>query len=101
MEQKFDGAPAAEIRIEGRRLIRSEVTNDWGLQLLWQITQNGQVVATAPARADSFYDLADLAAGSYEAVLQSWKYVDYKKNANGEFLNSKYIEISNKLPFTL
>ena len=101
MEQKFDGAPSAEIRVEGRKLIRSEVTNDWGLKLQWQISRDGKVVATAPARADSSYEFADATPGSYEVVLQTWKYVDYKKNPQGEFLNSKFIEISNKVTFQI
>jgi len=30
MEQRCEGTPRAEIRLEGRRVTRSEVTNDWG-----------------------------------------------------------------------
>ena len=39
--------------------------------------------------------------GKYEIVLQMWKYVDYKKNPAGEFINSKFIEISNKVSYTI
>lgn len=101
MEQKFDGNPSAEIRVEGKKLIRSEVANDWGLLLQWQISRDGQVVATAPARADTSFELAETTPGNYEAVLQMWKYVDYKKNAAGEFLNSKFVEVSNKVSFKI
>lgn len=99
MEQKFEGSPRAEIRLEGRRLTRSEVTNDWGLRLQWEVRRDGQVVATPPARADLTYEMADTTAGNYEVVLQMWKYVDYRKNPQGEFVNSRFIDISNKVTF--
>ncbi len=36
MEQQFEGTPQAEIRLEGRKLVRGDVANDWGSQLLWR-----------------------------------------------------------------
>ena len=39
--------------------------------------------------------------GKYEIVLQTWKYVDYKKGTNGEFVNSRYIDISNKVSYVI
>jgi len=30
-----------------------------------------------------------------------WKYVDYKKNPQGEFINSKFVEVSEKVKFTV
>ena len=70
MEQQFEGTPQAEIRLEGRKLVRGDVTNDWGSQLLWEIRRNGQVVATVPARANNNYEHADTTPGQYEVVLQ-------------------------------
>lgn len=102
MEQKFDGTlPSATLRLEGRRVVRSEVTNDWGLRLQWEVRRDGQVVATPPARADLSYEHPDATPGTYEVVLQSWRYVDYRKNPAGEFLNSRYVEISNKVRYTV
>jgi hypothetical protein len=101
MEQKFEGTPAAEIRLDGRKVIRSDVTNDWGLRLQWEIKRDGQVVATPPARADVCYEHADSTPGAYEIVLQMWKYVDYKKDKDGNFTNSKFIEISNRVSYTI
>jgi hypothetical protein len=101
MDQKFEGQPRAEIRVEGRRVIRSEVTNDWGLRLQWEIRRNGQVLATPPARADLSYEHPDTTPGTYEVVLQMWKYIDYKKGPNGEFLTSKFVDISNKVRYTI
>jgi hypothetical protein len=34
-------------------------------------------------------------------VLQTWKYVDYKKNGDGEFVNSRFIDISDKVSYTI
>ena len=101
MEQRCEGTPRAEIRLEGRRVTRGEVTNDWGLRLQWQIRRNGQVVATPPARAALSYEHTDTAPGTYEIVLQMWKYIDYRKNASGEFINSRFIDISNKVSYTI
>jgi len=101
MEQKFDGSPQAEIKLEGRKVTRGDVTHDWGLRLQWEVRRDGQVVATPAARAETSYEHADLAPGKYEIVLQMWKYVDYKKDAKGEFTNSKFVDISNKVSYTV
>jgi len=59
------------------------------------------VIATPPARALASYEHADTRAGTYEIVLQMWKYVDYRKNASGEFINSRFVDISNKVRYTI
>lgn len=101
MEQKFEGSPRAEIRLEGRKAIRGDVTNDWGLRLQWEVRRDGKVIATPAARAEVSYEHPDTTAGTYEIVLQMWKYVDYRKNPNGEFVNSRFVEISNKVSYVL
>jgi hypothetical protein len=102
MEQKFEGTiPRAEIRLEGHKVTRSDVTNDWGLRLQWEVRREGKVIATAPARADKSYEHPDTTPGEYEIVLQMWKYVDYKKNPAGEFTNSRYIDISDKVRYKI
>ena len=101
MEQKYEGSPRAEIRLDGRRVSRGAVTNDWGLLLQWEIRRDGKVVATPAARAEPSYEHADTTKGTYEIVLQMWKYVDYRKNATGEFVNSRFIDISNKVSYTI
>ena len=101
MEQKFEGDPKAEIRLEGRKVIRSDVANDWGLRLQWEVRRDGQVIATPAARAEPSYEHADATPGKYEVVLQMWKYVNYKKDAKGEFTDSKFVEISNKVSYTV
>ena len=101
MEQRFEVPPRATIRLEGRRVTRSEVAGDWGLRLQWQIRRNGQVIATPPARAETSYEHPDNTPGTYEIVLQMWKYVDYRKRPDGEFVNSRYIDISNRVTYTI
>lgn len=101
MEQKYEGTPKAEIQLEGRRVTRGDVTNDWGLRLQWEVRRDGKVIATPAARLETFYEHAEATPGKYEIVLQMWKYVDYKKNADGEFTNSKFVEISNKVSYTI
>ena len=101
MEQKFDGTPKAELRLNGRKVTRSAVMNDWGLQLRWVVKKDGKEVATAPARATDSYEHPDTTPGTYTVVLQSWKYVNYKKDAKGEFTDSKFVEISNTVTYTI
>ena len=101
MDQKFEGTPKAEISLDGRKLSRGEVTNDWGLRLQWQVKRDGKVIATPPARAESRYEHPDKTPGKYEIVLQMWKYVNYKKNKQREFFSSKFIDISNTVTYTI
>jgi hypothetical protein len=101
MEQRCLGTPQTVIRREGQRLIREGVSNDWGLRLQWQIKRGGQVVATPNARTNMDYDLTSLGLGSYEVVLQMWKYINYNKNPAGEFTASQFINVSNVLTFNI
>jgi hypothetical protein len=99
MDQKFEGTPRAEIRLEGRRVVRSEVTHDWGSRLQWQVLRDGKEVAAVPARASDSYEHADQTPGKYEIVLQMWKYVDYRKDKDGKYVSSKYVDISNRVSY--
>lgn len=101
MEQKFEGTPHAEIALDGRRVSRSLVTNDWGLRLQWVVKKDGKEIAAVNARAEPTYEHADNTPGKYEVVLQMWKYVNYKKNPQGEFTDSKYIDISNVVSYQI
>lgn len=101
MEQKFEGTPQAELRLEGRKVVRTDVANDWGLRLQWQVTRNGQVVATPSARPELSYEHPDQTPGKYEVVLQMWKYVNYRKNAKREYVDSKYIDVSNTVSYVV
>ncbi len=101
MEQKFDVIPKADLRLEGRKVIRTAVTHDWGLRLQWVVTKDGKVVATPNARLGETYEHPDKAPGKYEVVLQMWKYVNYKKSPDGEFTDSKFVDVSNKVAYTV
>jgi hypothetical protein len=99
MDQKFAGSPQAELRLDGRKVVRTDVVNDWGLRLQWKVTRDGKVVETPSARGG--YEYEAIEPGKYEVVLEMWKYVSYKKNAQREFVDSKYVEVSNKVSFTV
>ncbi|MFT5525005.1 MAG: hypothetical protein ACI9G1_001291 [Pirellulaceae bacterium] len=101
VDQKYEGQPQAEVKLEGQKVTRGHVTNDWGLRLQWQVSRNGAVLATPAARADVSYEHPEKEPGEYEIVLQMWKYVNYKKNKEGEFTESKFIDISNKVTYTI
>ncbi|HYT95577.1 MAG TPA: hypothetical protein VEL76_43055 [Gemmataceae bacterium] len=101
MEQRFEGTPRATVSLEGRRVTRSEVTHDWGLRLQWEVRRNGQVIATPAARAELSYEHPDATPGNYEIVLQMWRYVDYRKRPDGEFVNSRFVDISEKVTYTI
>jgi hypothetical protein len=101
MEQKFDGTPKAALRLSGRKVTRSDVMNDWGLMLRWVVKKDGKEVATAPARAEKTYEHPDTTPGTYTIVLQSWKYVNYAKNQQGEFTVSKFVDISEPVTYTI
>jgi hypothetical protein len=101
MDQKFEGAPKAEIHLDGQKVSRSDVTHDWGLRLQWQVKRDGEVIATPPARAKVCYEHQDTTPGKYEIVLQMWKYVNFKKNKDGEFTDSKFVDICNSVSYTI
>ena len=81
MDQRFEGTPQAEIKLDGRKLTRGDVTNDWGSQLVWEVRRNAQV----PARADADYEHPDTTPGQYKVVLQMFKYDGYAKDKDGNF----------------
>jgi hypothetical protein len=67
--------------------------------LQWLILRDGKQVAAVPARASDSYEHADKTPGKYEVVLQIWKYVDYQKRNSKDFVNSKYIDVSNPVSY--
>ena len=96
MDQVFEGTPKATLRLEGRKVIRSEVSNDWASRLQWTIRRDGKPVATVAARAETAYEHTDKTPGTYEVVLEIWKYEGYTSKDHG-----KFIEISNKVSYTI
>ena len=101
MDQVFEGTPTAELRLEGRKVIRSDVTNDWGSRLQWQIKLDGQVIATPLARVERSYEHPDSTPGQYEIVLQLFKYDGYQKDKDGNFTKSKFVDISNAVTYKI
>jgi hypothetical protein len=101
MEQKFDATPKAELRLQGRTVTRGDVANDWGLQLLWVVKRDGKVIANPPARADYTYEHPDTTPGTYEIALEMFKYINYLKDPQGEYTQSKFVTISNSVTYTI
>ena len=101
MDQRFEGTPQAEIKVEGRKLVRSRVTNDWGSQLVWEISRNGEVIESTSARADAEYTPSLSTPGQYEVVLRMFKYEGYAKDAAGNFTASKFVDVSNKVAYVV
>jgi len=101
MDQRFEGTPKADLRLEGRTVVRSAVTNDWGSQLLWEIRKDGQVVGTAPARVSESYELTEKTPGQYDVVLRIFKYDGYAKDPAGKFTKSQFIDISDKVTISV
>jgi hypothetical protein len=101
MDQVFEGSPKAEVRLEGRKVVRGDVVHDWGSRLQWVVKKDGQVVATPPARADHEFEHDDQTPGKYEVSLQLWKYDGYQKDKDGNFTKSKYVDISNTVSYTI
>src|SRR5262245_45557433 len=97
MDQVFEGTPKAELRLEGRKVIRGEVSNDWASRLQWKISRDGKVIATAPARVNTTYEHAEETPGAYEVVLEMWKYEGFKVKSE----HGKFVEISNKVNYTI
>lgn len=101
MEQKFIAPPRAELRLSGRTVTRTDVAGDWGTQLRWVVARDGKVIATAPARADHAYTHPDTAPGTYAIALEQFKYVNYAKDPQGEYTQSKFIIISNTVTYKI
>ena len=101
MDQKLEGTPKATLQLNGRAVTRSEVTDDWGTRLQWQIKRDGKEIATTKAGLDLTYEHPDTAPGKYEVVLQQFYYVNYKKDTSGKFTESKYINISDPVSYTI
>ena len=101
MDQKLEGTPKAILQLAGRKVTRSEVTNNWGTRLQWKISRDGKEVATAVAGLDTTFEHSDTAPGKYEVVLQQFQYLNYKKDKDGKFTESKYIDISEPVSYTI
>lgn len=104
MDQVFEGTPKAEITLNGRRVTRGDVSNDWGSKLQWQVKRDGKVVATALARVNTEYEHPDRTPGKYEVVLQLFKYVNFKKDGKGpkaNFTESKFVDISEPVTYVI
>jgi hypothetical protein len=58
MDQKLEGTPSVEIKLEGRTVVRSEVQNNWGTRLQWRLLKEGKEIATGSLGPDSAGELS-------------------------------------------
>ena len=101
MDQKLEGSPKATLQLAGRAVTRSEVSNDWGTRLQWMISRDGKAITTVGAGLDLTFEHPDTTPGKYEIVLQQFHYVNYKKDKEGRFTESAYINISEPVSYTI
>ena len=67
----------------------------------WKVSRDGKEIATVGATTDLTFEHPDTAPGKYEVVLQQFQYVNYKKDKDGKFVESKYISISEPVSYTV
>jgi hypothetical protein len=101
MDQKLEGTPKATLQLAGRKVTRSDVTNNWGTRLQWKVSRDGKEIATATAGPDLTFEHPEIAPGKYEIVLQQFHYVNYKKDKDGKFTESNYVNISEPVSYTV
>ena len=101
MDQKLEGTPKATLQLSGRKVTSSEITNHWGTRLQWKVSRDGKEIATVCATVDLIFEHPDTVPGKYEIVLQQFQYVNYKKDKDGKFTESKYINISEPVSYTV
>ena len=101
MDQKLEGKPKATLQVAGRKVTRSEVTDNWGTRLQWKVSRDGKEIAAVGAGLDLVFEHAETAPGKYEVVLQQFHYLNYKKDKDGKFTESKYVDISEPVSYTI
>ena len=101
MDQKLEGTPKATLEVSGRTITRSEVSNHWGTRLQWLVRRDGKEVASVVAGPDLTFEFPDSTPGKYEVELQQFHYLNYKKDKDGKFTESKYISISEPVTYTI
>lgn len=101
MDQKLEGTPKATLTVTGRKITRSDVSNDWGTRLQWKISRDGKEVATVGAGILPDFEYADTTPGNYQVVLQQFHYVNYRKTPDGKFTESKYVDISEPVSYAV
>ena len=101
MDQKLEGTPKATLTLAERKVTRSEVTHDWGTRLQWRVSRDGKEVATVGAGIVPDFEHSDTTPGKYQVVLQQFHYVNYRKTPDGKFIDSKYVDISEPVTYSI
>ena len=88
--------PWATVRLDGTRIVRSEVSDDPGFRLQFHVRQaDGKTLATAEARANPAFELPAKSPGVYTAALELF-HPAYK---GGTAQKGEFRPISNILTF--
>ena len=101
MDQKLEGKPNAFLQLAGHKVTRTDVTGDWGTRLQWKVSRDGKEVATVFAGLELAFEHPETTPGKYEIVLQQFHYLNYKKDKDGKFTESKYVDISEPVSYTI
>jgi hypothetical protein len=101
MDQKLEGKPKATLQLAGHKVTRTEVTNNWGTRLQWKVSRDGKEVASVGAGLELTFEHPETTPGKYEIVLQQFHYLNYKKDKAGQFIESKYVDISEPVSYTV
>jgi hypothetical protein len=92
---KPDLKPLATLKIDGSKIVRTDVADDPGFRLQYHFKKDGKTVAQAEARANETLDVPQKEAGTYTVVLELF-YPAYK---NGTATKGGFKPISNVLTY--
>ena len=101
MDQKLEGTPKATLSLTGKKITRSDITDNWGTRLQWKVSRDGKEIATVGAGIECDFEFSETTPGKYQVVLQQFHYVNYRKGTDGKFTDSKYVDISEPVSYTV
>jgi hypothetical protein len=94
---KPDLKPLATLKIDGLKIVRSEVADDPGFRLQYHFKKDGKTVSQVEARSSEALDVPQKEAGTYTVVLELF-YPGYK---TGTATKGEFKPISNVLTYTV
>lgn len=92
---KPDLKPLATLKIDGAKIVRTDVADDPGFRLQYHFKKDGKTVGQAEARSSEALDVPQKEAGTYTVVLELF-YPGYK---GGTVQKGEFKPISNVLTY--
>jgi hypothetical protein len=92
---KPDLRPLATLKIDGARIVRTEVADDPGFRIQYHFKKDGKTVGQVEARSSEALDVPQKEAGTYTVVLELF-YPGYK---GGTVQKGEFKPISNVLTY--